>query len=179
MRSPSSIEERAAIPFSWISSSPLYREKRIEKEVRVMFSGTAFETRANAWLSVTTSFGQTPCAKKWSRVLFNSVSRTTRERAPRSRISRIVCCCGRIRRPFGAALSIGTTRMTRSRGLIRSWISGYLCVSSGFREAIFSFSSWMFMPSEALTRTSSARTDMARSLIFSVESRSILLYTIR
>ena len=35
-------------------------------------------------------------------------------------MSRIVCCCGKIRRPFGAALSIGTTSTTKSDGSRRS-----------------------------------------------------------
>ena len=48
-----------------------------------------------------------------SNVFSNSVSLTTIEAAPASKRSRIVCCCGRINLPFGAALSIGTTKITR------------------------------------------------------------------
>ena len=99
------------------------------------------ETLAKAWLSVTTSFGLMPCERKRSRVDFSSVSRTTSESPPRSKIARMVCCWGRISLPFGAALSMGTTRITRSSGLIRSPMRGYLWESSGFMEAIFSFSS--------------------------------------
>ena len=72
---------------------------------------------ANAWLSVMTRRGFLPRDES---VSFNSVSRVTIEIAPASSTSRMVCCCGRIRRPFGAAESIGTTRTTKSFGFKRS-----------------------------------------------------------
>ena len=52
----------------------------------------------------------------------------------------IVCCCGRIRRPFGAALSMGTTRTTKSEGWIRSPTMGRAGPSAGARAAMRSFS---------------------------------------
>ena len=134
------IVSSAAAPRTVDSRSPLYRAKRMEKEVRGTSVGVSADTLAKAWLSVTTSLGRMPWLRKCKRVSFSSTSRTTRESAPRSRMSRIVCCWGRMSRPLGAALSMGITRITRSRGSIKSAIMGYLWVSSGLREAIFSLS---------------------------------------
>ena len=92
-----------------------------------MSSGVSFETFPNAWLSVITSFGFFPI---FSSVFFNSLSFTTIETAPASKISRMVCCCGRIRRPLGAALSIGTTKITKSEGSNRSDTSGFETVDT-------------------------------------------------
>ena len=72
----------------------------MEKEVSGISSGVSADTLANAWLSVMTRRGFLPRDES---VSFNSVSRVTIEIAPASSTSRMVCCCGRIRRPFGAA----------------------------------------------------------------------------
>ena len=54
----------------------------------------------------------------------------------------MVCCWGRIRRPLGAALSMGTTRITRSPGWSRSamrrrpLLSGFRCAMRSLRASI-------------------------------------------
>ena len=81
----------------------------------------------------------------------SSVSLTTMETAPDSRISRMVCCCGRISLPFGAAESIGTTRTIRSIGRIRSCTIYRSLSEEGMSFPINSFSSWILLWSCALT----------------------------
>ena len=103
-----------------------------------MSSGVSFETFPNAWLSVITSFGFFPI---FSSVFFNSLSFTTIETAPASKISRMVCCWGRMSRPLGAALSIGTTKTTKSEGSNRSDTSGFETASVFAAFAIVSFNS--------------------------------------
>ncbi len=112
-----------------------------------MSSGTILATCSNAWLSVMTRAGRFP---REARVSLSSASLVTTETAPASRISRMVCCCGRIKRPFGAALSMGTTRTARSEGFKRSPTIRSLVSSAGTREAIRSFSSWMLSREAAL-----------------------------
>ena len=68
----------------------------------------------------------------------------------------MVCCCGSIKRPFGAAESIGTTRTMTSRGEMRSAIMRLEFSASEMSRAIFSFSSWIPSPVAALTLTSPA-----------------------
>ena len=86
-----------------------------------MSSGTSPFTFPNTWLSVTTSFGFFP---RTASVVESSSSFTVTATAPASRIPRIVCCWGRIRRPLGAALSTGITRTTKSDGESRSPMRG-------------------------------------------------------
>lgn len=83
----------------------------MEKEVRRISSGVSALTFANTWLSVMTILGFLP---REASVSLSPFSLTTTDTASASRISRMVCCWGRIRRPLGAALSMGTTRTARS-----------------------------------------------------------------
>ncbi len=129
---------------------PLYLANRMENEVSGISSGTSRATCSKAWLSVMTRAGFCPRASKVCR---SSVSLVTMETAPASRISRMVCCCGRIRRPLGAALSMGITRTTRSDGRIRSPTIRSRLSSAGTREAIRSFNSWILVWSAALTHS--------------------------
>ena len=48
--------------------------------------------------------------------------------APISSNSRITCCCGKISRPLGAALSIGITKTTVSLGFTISFKINFSCV---------------------------------------------------
>ena len=87
------------------------RANKIEKEVSGCSGGRAAATTAKAWLSVTTRRGG---RARLARAAGSSVSRVTRAMQPRSRASRRVSACGRMRRPLGAAVSIGVTRSTTS-----------------------------------------------------------------
>ena len=112
-------------------------------------SGVSAATFSNAWLSVITSFG---FSRNRPSTFFSSVSFTTTDTASASSISRIVCCCGRISLPLGAALSIGTTSTAMSEGSKRS-LTIYLSGSSILAaEAISSFSSGIPSPVAALTQ---------------------------
>ena len=81
----------------------------MEKEVSGISSGVSLDTRANAWLSVTTREGFLPSVASVSR---SSDSLTTTAMAPASITSRMACCWGKIIRPLGAAESMGVTRTT-------------------------------------------------------------------
>ena len=146
--SPSSNLSSICAPSTWSFRFPLYLESRMEKEVSGISSGVSADTLANAWLSVMTRRGFLPRDES---VSFNSVSRVTIEIAPASSTSRMVCCCGRIRRPFGAAESIGTTRTTKSFGFKRSRTRYLSWSSSGAWLAISSFNSWTWYPVTVLT----------------------------
>ena len=101
------------VPWTAWVRFPLYLAKRIENEVRRMSFGVRRSTSGNTWLSVMTRDG---FFFKELSVSVSSDSRQTMGMAPESKRSRITCCCGRIRRPFGAALS---TRTTMSSGFTR------------------------------------------------------------
>ena len=79
--------------------------------------GVSADTLFTTCESQTTSFGFSVMR---ARAAANSRSLTIRLTASLSRMSRRVCTCGRISRPFGAPRSIGTTSTTRSPGPIRS-----------------------------------------------------------
>ena len=114
---------------------------------------------------------------KFSRVSFNSVSLTTMETALASKISRMVCCCGKISRPFGAEESIGTTRTTKSLGEIKSLTIGVPFTSLGRRVEIFSFNSRMWKPVFALISIVCSVCSARESVDFS--GKSHLLWIIR
>ena len=118
-----------------------------------------------------TSLGLCP---RRSRASASSVSLTTAETAPASRISRIVCCWGKINRPLGALLSMGTTRTARSRGFNRSAARRFSVLLSGRRQASRSFSSLIPSPVYALTETEGRPFFSGAS-----PARSHLLYTIK
>ena len=82
-----------------------------------MDGGTIWLTLAKAWLSVMTKRGG---AASFSRAWASSVSCTTMAMPLLSKTLRNTCCCGRIKRPLGAALSMGVTRITTSSGSIKS-----------------------------------------------------------
>ena len=106
-----------------------------------MSFGVSADTLAKTWLSVMTILGFLPKVAKVSR---NSNSFTTIAVASASRISRIVCCCGRISLPLGAALSIGMTRTAKSPGCRISPTIFSLLSSVTARAAIFSLSNSMW-----------------------------------
>ena len=141
IRSPSCSWFTAFTPLAAASRNPLYLAIKTEKEVSSTWSGTTSATSENAWLSVITRSGSRPSFLSAAK---SSVSRTTTDMAPASRISRMACCCGRISRPFGAALSMGTTRTTRSRGFKKSPTRRQPFSFSFTRPAILSFSSWIW-----------------------------------
>ena len=150
--SPSCKRSIAAAPFTAVSRKPLYRAIKIENEVRRISSGTMSFTLWNTWLSVITSDGFVP---RLLSVASSSVSRTIKAVAPASSRSRIVCCCGRISLPFGAAVSIGITKTVRSPSLTKS--EQITRVFSVFpRRAIVSFKRFIFVFSTALTEIPSA-----------------------
>ena len=68
-----------------------------------------------------------------------------------SRTSLMTICSGSIRRPLGAALSIGITNRTISPGLNKSPHRNTLSSSCLIRPAMRSLSSYIFVPSMALT----------------------------
>ena len=146
---PSSKCSKAFTPLTSSSRSPLYLANRIENEVSLISSGTIFETLPNACESVMTNAGFLPISSK---VFSNSVSLTTIDAAPASRRSRIVCCCGRISLPFGAALSIGTTKITKSFGQTKSPTIFSVSSSVGTSFPISSFNSQIPFLSFALTK---------------------------
>ena len=98
-----------------------------------------------------TSFGRFPRAAS---VSASSKSLATIETAPASRISRIVCCCGKISLPFGAAESIGTTNITKSFGSNKSPIILRSFSPFGANAAMRSFKTEIFSPVFALTKIS-------------------------
>ena len=136
-----------------------------------MSSGVCLSASSKTWLSVITSFGLLPRRESVSE---SSVSRVTTDMAPLSSTSRMVCCWGRIRRPLGAALSMGTTSTTRSRGSSRSPTRRFPRPFSGTSRASRSFSSSIPSPVRALTQ-------MCRSSFLqnSFLQRSFLLKTTR
>ncbi len=104
------------------------RAKRIEKLVIGTSGGVSADTLRKAWESVTTSRGgRLSC----SRACPSSRSLTTSAMASESMRSRIDCTCGRIRRPRGASLSIGTTSTAISPELTRSPRIDGLSMKSG------------------------------------------------
>ena len=113
----------------------------MEKEVSGISEGVSLSTSLNAWLSVITSAGFFPSE---SSVLLSSVSFTTIAVVPASRRSRIVCCCGRISLPFGAAESIGTTSTMKSPGVTRSRTINLEDSSAGTKVPRRSFNSWIW-----------------------------------
>ena len=128
-RSPGRRESIASAPRTSSVRSPLNRANRIENDVNGTAGGVSAATFKNACESVTTRTGGRLSRSSASR---NSRSLTTRQYASLSSRSRIVWTCGRIKRPFGASLSIGTTRTTSSPGGTRSpTIAGVLMKSSG------------------------------------------------
>ena len=146
--SPAAIPPKAAAPFTKGARFPLYLANRMENDVSRISSGVSFATRPNTWLSVMTIFGFFPSAGS---AFASSSSFSTMEAASASRISRMVCCCGRIRRPLGAALSIGTTRTTKSDGSSRSPTILRPLSCTFPRSARHSLSSSMPCPVRALT----------------------------
>ena len=72
--SPSRSESMAAAPRTAVSSRPLLRAIRMEKEVRGISAGVSAEALANTWLSVMTMAGFVP--RRFS-VSFSSVSWVT------------------------------------------------------------------------------------------------------
>ena len=147
--SPSFSRRSAAAPSTAVRRSPLYRAKRMENEVRRTESGTIRLTMPKACESVTTSAGG---SRSRLSVRASSVSRVTTGIQPASSSERMVCCCGRIRRPLGAAESIGVTRTTASPGDTRSAMSSRAGGTECTRAAIFSLSAWMFPFSRAETK---------------------------
>ena len=130
---------RRAADFRWpacpapaSSKSPLNRDIRIEKLVSGTPCGVSAATFRNAWESVTTSFGG---VFSRSSALRNSRSFTTRQYASLSSKSRMASTCGRISRPLGASLSIGTTRTTSWPGPTRSPRMDGLSMKSGGAES--------------------------------------------
>ncbi len=138
MVSPSVRLSINSAPFTSILRFPLYLANNMENEVSKTLSGTIFATVGKAWLSVITRAGGFP---SFFSVSSSSVSRTVTETAPASKRSRMVCCCGRISLPFGAALSIGTTSTTKSIGETRSRTICRFDSSEGTRRAMRSLSS--------------------------------------
>ena len=67
----------------------------------------------------------------------------------------MVCCCGRMRRPFGAAASTGTTSTTTSDGESRSPTMRLPFPPCGIKAPMRSLSAWMFSPVFALTAIAS------------------------
>ena len=90
-------------------------------------------------------------AASFSKAWASSVSCTTMAIPLLSKTLRKTCCWGRIRRPLGAALSMGVTRITTSKGWSKSPTS-WRSVSLGFKAAMASFSSRILVPASALTR---------------------------
>ena len=125
--SPVRILFKAATPAIMVSSSPLYLAKRMEKEVSRMSSGCIF------W-----NFSKCLAVCDHQLWLFSNIFQCVfqfiifyyNRNSACSKISRMVCCCGRIRRPLGAALSIGTTKITKSEGSNRSDTSGFETVDT-------------------------------------------------
>ena len=114
-----------------------------------MSEGVSEATFPNTWLSVITSAGFLPSCPSTS---FNSFSFTTTETASASKMSRMVCCWGRISLPFGAALSIGTTSTAISEGFRRSRTIYRSGSSVSAAAAICSFNSLIPPPVAALTK---------------------------
>ena len=85
----------------------------MENDVNGISTGVNAFTASKACESVMTSFGF--CERLLSMAGSSSVWHT-KARPLWSKISRIVCTCGKIRRPFGAAESIGHTKMIVSPG---------------------------------------------------------------
>ena len=134
--------------------------------------GTVLSTNANTWESVITMRGFTD---REFRVFSNSLSRHTTGMAPLSKASLITCCCGSIRRPLGAALSIGVTSTIRSLADTRSDIS--FCSFPVFLSipATRSLSSVIFVPFKALThRALSFHSDQAEGKLSSSERSDLL-----
>ena len=166
----SRIESIAAAPETARGRLPLYLAIKMEKDVKGISLGKTLLTLPKIWLSVMTSFGG---ADNFSSVETSSVSLQTIAFAPASRISRMVCCWGKISLPLGAALSIGTTRTTTSPTSSISEMMRRLVSSLFASAAQVSRSSWMPVPCFALTQTA--------SLVFSgtCVNRSDLFQTIR
>ena len=166
--SPAFNPSMAVTPRTASRRKPLWRAMRMEKDVNVISSGMTAATSPKTWLSVTTMRGGLPSS---SSVFARAFSLTTTAVQLASRISRMVCCCGRMSRPFGAAVSIGTTRTTKSPAVSKSPIIG-VSSPTGFRRAICSFNSKMPSLVTALTYISWSPAGGHAS------SRSFLLYTV-
>ncbi len=79
-------------------------------------------------------------------------------------MSRMVCCWGRMRRPLGAALSMGVTSNTWSSGLSKSAQMGKGAFFWGTRWAKSSFSSLIFLPVVELTEICGMEEGMALNI---------------
>ena len=134
-RSPSFRRFIASAPAQYAARSPFARAKTIEKLVSGTSGGTARATSPKACESVTTK--RTPPER--SRTALSCAGWQTSAAHPASRSSRTTCCCGRMRRPFGADSSMGQTHATTSPGATRSATSGR-GASASFTPAIFAFS---------------------------------------
>ena len=118
----------AFAPSTKAESSPLLRAIIIENEVSGTVRGSSALTRAKTCESVITSAGGSLSAASipgsWSAVQVSAMPLL-------SRMSRITCTCGSIRRPLGAWISCGATSTTASPGLNRSPVSVGLSKSVG------------------------------------------------
>ena len=92
-----------------------------------------------------------------------------------SKTSLMTICSGSIRRPLGAALSIGITSRTISPGLNRSPHRKTLSSSCFMRCARRSFSSCILVPSMALTYIESDAACSAAELSAGSEALSVIL----
>ena len=125
--------------------------------------------------SVITNLGFLP---KLANVSLSSYSFTTIAVASASNISLIVCCCGSINLPFGAALSIGTTRTTKSEGSNKSPTIWNLASSVGACFAISSFNSYIFSFVTELTHRVLGESSNGNSIPFSLTKSSLFITTI-
>ena len=91
----------------------------------------------------------------------------------------MVCCCGKISLPLGAALSIGTTSITKSLGATRSPTRTLSSLVSLRSFAIVSFSSKIPSPVRALTESVADSSESSSFLGMSLlDAMSDLLYTL-
>ena len=147
--SPSRRSSICAAPAAACFSTPPCRANRMENDVSGTSCGVTAATCSNAWLSVTTMRGR---SRRRENACSSASSFVTRAWPPASSMSRIVCCWGRISRPFGADASMGVTSTTRSPGASRSAIIGGRGGSACASDAIRSRSALIFSPVLALTQ---------------------------
>ena len=122
----------------------------MEKEVSITSSGVCGATFPKTWESVISSRGFFANPSRASRSLS---SLTTIAVALLSKISRMVCTWGKMSRPLGAAISMGTTSRQISPGSMRSptiWASSKW---AGARSIIRSFKNSIPSPLRELTAT--------------------------
>ena len=118
MRSPERSSSMASAPATCAVRSPLKRAKRMEKLVMRHVGrrvGGHLEERLRVGDHELGRRGEARDAR-----CLSSRSLTTSAMASLSMRSRMACTCGRIRRPRGASLSIGTTSTASSPGPTRS-----------------------------------------------------------